>query len=57
MTKRRSESVSDLLPDRLSISTVRAAAKDDRACDRWKRGTQTVFGEGPKKAALIAKRL
>lgn len=53
MTRRRRESVADLLPDRLSISTVRAAAKDCRACDLWKRGTQTVFGEGPKKAALM----
>ena len=53
MTKRRRESVADLLPDRPSIPTVRAAAKDCRACDLWKRGTQTVFGEGPKKAALM----
>ena len=53
MAKRRRESVADLLPDRLSIPTVRAAAQDCRACDLWKRGTQTVFGEGPKKAALM----
>src|SRR6187431_374690 len=53
MAKRRRESVADLLPDRLSIPTVRAAAKGCRACDLWKRGTQTVFGEGPKKAALM----
>ena len=53
MTKRRRESVADLLPDRLSISTVRAAAKDCRACDLWKQGTQTVFGEGPPEAALM----
>jgi uracil-DNA glycosylase len=53
MAKRRRESVADLLPDRLSISTVSAAAKDCRACDLWKRGTQTVFGEGPEKAALM----
>ena len=53
MATRRRESVADLLPDRLSISTVSAAAKDCRACDLWKQGTQTVFGEGPKKAALM----
>jgi DNA polymerase len=53
MAKRRRESVADLLPDRLSIPTVRAAAEGCRACDLWKRGTQTVFGEGPKKAALM----
>jgi uracil-DNA glycosylase family protein len=44
MAKRRRESVADLLPDRLSIPSVRAAAKDCRACDLWKRGTQTVTG-------------
>jgi uracil-DNA glycosylase len=32
---------------------VRAAAKDCRACDLWKRGTQTVFGEGPRNAAVM----
>ncbi len=53
MAKRRRESVADLLPDRLSIPTVSAAAKDCRACDLWKQGTQTVFGEGPEKAALM----
>jgi len=53
VAKRRRESVADLLPDRLSIPTVRAAAEGCRACDLWKRGTQTVFGEGPKKAALM----
>jgi uracil-DNA glycosylase len=53
MAKRRRESVADLLPDRLSIPSVRAAAKDCRACDLWKRCTHTVFGEGPKKAALM----
>jgi DNA polymerase len=53
MAKRRRESVADLLPDRLSIPTVRAAAQGCRACDLWKRGTRTVFGEGPKKAALM----
>src|SRR6187431_510340 len=53
MAKRRRESVADLLPDRLSIPTVRAAAKGCRACDLWKRGTQTVFGEGARKAALM----
>jgi hypothetical protein len=53
MAKRRREAVADVLPDRLSIPTVRAAAQGCRACDRWKRSTQTVFGEGPKKAALM----
>jgi uracil-DNA glycosylase len=44
MAKGRRESVADLLRDRLSIPTVRAAAQGCRTCDLWKRGTQTVTG-------------
>ena len=32
---------------------VREAAKDCRACDLYKRGTQTVFGEGPRRAEVM----
>jgi DNA polymerase len=32
---------------------VRQIAKDCRACDLWARGTQTVFGEGPRGATLM----
>jgi len=36
-----------------SLRALEAAAKDCRACDLWKRGTQTVFGAGPKTASLL----
>lgn len=45
--------VPDLIPDRPTIKTVRDAAQDCRACDLYKRGTQTVFGEGPRKAEVM----
>jgi uracil-DNA glycosylase family protein len=45
--------VPDLIPDRLTLTTVRDAARDCQACDLYKRGTQTVFGEGAKKAQLM----
>ena len=32
---------------------VRDSAAACRACDLWKRGTQTVFGEGPRKAGVM----
>jgi uracil-DNA glycosylase len=32
---------------------VRVAAKDCKGCDLWMRGTQTVFGEGARKAKLM----
>jgi uracil-DNA glycosylase len=38
---------------RSTLPRLREAAKDCRACDLWKRGTQTVFGEGPAKADLM----
>jgi len=45
--------VSELLPARLNLTNVRAAAAGCRACDLYKRGTQTVFGEGPSKAEVM----
>jgi DNA polymerase len=42
-----------LIPTSPTLATVREAARDCRACDLYKRGTQTVFGEGPKKAEVM----
>jgi len=53
MPKRRDTSAADHIPDRPTLKTVRTAARDCRACDLWKTGTQTVFGEGPGKAPLM----
>lgn len=36
-----------------TIGEVREAASGCRACDLWKRGTQTVFGEGPAHARMM----
>jgi uracil-DNA glycosylase family protein len=35
-----------LFPRPASLEELAKAAKDCKACDLWKRGTQTVFGEG-----------
>jgi len=40
-------------PESSSLSTVRAAAKECTACHLYKHATQTVFGEGPKKAPIM----
>jgi uracil-DNA glycosylase family protein len=45
--------VPELLPDRPSLKSVREAAKGCRACHLYKRGTQTVFGEGPGRARVM----
>jgi DNA polymerase len=36
-----------------SLRSVEQAAKRCRACDLWKLGTQTVFGEGPRSAKAV----
>jgi uracil-DNA glycosylase len=42
-----------LVPQRPSVTKLREAAADCRACPLWKSGTQTVFGEGPAKATVV----
>ena len=53
----RSESlgppVEDLLPARLTLPRLRLTATDCRACHLFPDATQTVFGEGPAKAAVM----
>jgi uracil-DNA glycosylase family protein len=46
-------SAAELIPNRPTVDKVRAAAKECQACDLWLRGTQTVFGEGARKAELM----
>jgi uracil-DNA glycosylase len=47
MVKRKDRAtVPDLIPKHPTLTTVRGAAAGCQACDLWKRGTQTVFGEG-----------
>ena len=47
------EPVPSLLPDRPRLGTVREIAAGCKACDLYRRGTQTVFGEGPKRAEVM----
>src|SRR3954465_176542 len=51
--KKPTQSAAELIPERPTVDKVRAAAKDCQACDLWRRGTQTVFGEGGKRAELM----
>jgi len=41
-----------LIPEKPTISSLRAAARECKAC-LWKRGTQTVFGEGPRRSTVL----
>lgn len=46
-------SAEDLIPPRPTLSALKAAAADCQACDLWKRGTQTVFGEGSRRSTVL----
>jgi DNA polymerase len=50
---RPGEPVSELLPERPTLRSVREVAAGCKACDLYKRATQTVFGEGPRKAGVM----
>ena len=41
------------LPDRRTLSTLREAAAGCRGCHLWRGATQTVFGEGLKRARVM----
>ncbi|HEX4566830.1 MAG TPA: UdgX family uracil-DNA binding protein [Vicinamibacterales bacterium] len=45
--------VPELIPERPTLPKLRDAARECRACDLYKRGTQAVFGEGPPKAEVM----
>ena len=46
-------SAEDFFPEKLTLPSLREAAADCQACDLWKRGTQTVFGEGRRRAKVM----
>jgi DNA polymerase len=47
------ETAAPLVPPRPTLVSLRAAAAECKACDLWRRGTQTVFGEGARRAAAM----
>jgi uracil-DNA glycosylase len=46
-------SAAPLVPKRPTLPKVREAAAGCKACDLWRSGTQTVFGEGPSGATVM----
>jgi uracil-DNA glycosylase len=52
MTKQNRRATLEI-PRQNSISALRDAAAGCQACDLWKLGTQTVFGEGPATARVM----
>jgi uracil-DNA glycosylase family protein len=50
---RATTSAANFVPDEAALPALREAAAGCRGCDLWKRGTQTVFGEGPESAGVM----
>jgi uracil-DNA glycosylase len=46
-------SAAEYFPNKLTLPLLKDAAADCKACDLWKLGTQTVFGEGPKRSIVL----
>lgn len=55
MPKRKppQNSTSSLFPLNPSLEDLREAAATCKNCELWKRGTQTVFGEGPQDSKIV----
>lgn len=54
MPKRPSfQTAAPLIPPEPTLNVLREAAAGCRACDLWKSGTRTVFGEGPPRGAVM----
>ena len=50
---RNQTTAAPLIPPRPTLASLRKAAATCKACDLWKRGTQTVFGEGQPNAKVM----
>lgn len=53
MKKRDRSSAANHLPAERTLPALERAARDCRGCDLWKRATQTVFGDGPRRAEVM----
>jgi DNA polymerase len=47
------ETAARFIPSRPTIKKLQIAAAGCKACDLWKKGTQTVFGEGSPKSTIM----
>src|SRR5712672_3425334 len=53
MTKRHGPTTVVQIPQKATLAALREAATACKACDLWKVGTQTVFGEGRATARVM----
>jgi DNA polymerase len=53
MARLQQTTAEPLIPAKPTLAKLRTAAAGCQACDLWKRGTQTVFGEGSAHARVM----
>ena len=53
MAKQLARTAALYMPEKLTLGALRAAAAGCKACNLWKLGTQTVFGEGKPSARVM----
>lgn len=53
MARKEQHSAEEFFPKRRSLKAFKEAAAECKACDLWKRGTQTVFGDGRRNAKIL----
>src|SRR5204863_2533965 len=46
-------SAKEFFPEQLTLPSLKTAAADCKGCDLWKKGTQTVFGEGRRRSTVL----
>src|SRR2546421_11551027 len=52
-SRKTRQTAAPLIPPNPTLTLLREAAARCKACDLWKTGTQTVFGEGPSRAKIL----
>ena len=50
---KRQTDAGPLIPSQPTLQNLKQAASRCKACDLWRKGTQTVFGEGSPRAAMM----
>ena len=52
-TSSKTTSAENLIPKQLILPVLKDAAADCQACDLWRKGTQTVFGDGRPRSSIM----
>src|SRR4051794_16009826 len=53
MAKAVLHTAEEFFPEQMDLASLKDAAAGCHACDLWKTGTQTVFGEGMAQAQVV----